>query len=334
MLNEFRQDPISGEWVLFATNRAGGHLGQKEEFYQPVEECPFEELEKASGEPPVLVFNHGREIPWHSDVEWTTAVIKNKFPALTYGLCGEVIGDGFWQKAEALGFHELVITRDHEKHFAQFTDVETAEVLTAYQKRFKAIQKDSCGKYVLILHNHGRTAGASIFHNHSQILSLPFVPPGVATSLANTERYHIQHGVSPFQVMLDWENKEGKRIVFKNDSFMVFCPYASRTPYELRIYPLAQDSRFENLPPEKINRLAEALKTILAKISLALNNPDYNFYIHTSPADSSGKSLSDAYRWHIEIVPRLSVIASVELGTNVFVNVIDPDDAAAELRNK
>lgn len=335
MLNEFRQDPISGEWVLFATNRAKNHLGEKRlPFHQSLEECPFEDLEKAGGgQKPFLVFSHGQEIPWDPSSNWTTAVMKNGFPALQHGVCGDVSSHGFWQKADALGFHELVVTRDHEKQMAQFNDQELAEVLGAYQARLKSLQRDSCGKYVLILHNHGASAGASVYHNHSQIMSLPFVPPGITSSILRAEKHNIEHGVSLFEVMLDWERKEGKRIVYENKSFSVFCPYASRTPYELKIFPISSESCFETLSAEQVFFLAQALRTALAKISAVLNNPDYNFYIHNCPVDSAGKPLSETYRWHIEIVPRLSIIGSLELGTNIFVNVVDPDEAAEKMRD-
>src|SRR3989344_977061 len=332
MLNEFRQGMISGEWVLFATGRAKGHLGEKrEKLNQPKEECPFENPFASNGEP-VVVFNQGSVVQWAPGKAWTTVVIPNKYPALQHGICGDLLNVGPFQKAEAYGFHEIVITKDHDRHFAHFSNGETAEVLSAYQHRYEAMVKDSCGKYVLVFHNHGSSAGATIYHNHSQILSLPFIPPGIATSLGSANDYYHRLGKSIFEVMLDWEIKEGKRIVYQNELFVVFCPFASRTPYELRIFPLKDDTQFGSLSPEQVTLLADALNQILKKLDKCLDDPDYNFYIHSRPIGHDPVHQAD-YRWHIEVVPRLSVIASVELGTNVYVNVVDPDEAAQALRN-
>jgi len=333
VLNEFRQDPVSGKWTLFATGRAKNHLGQKmASLYKPVDECIFEDLEKASGDEPLLVFSHGQKIDWSPESDWTTAVVKNKFPAVSHGICSEINNQDFWPRTNATGYHELVITRDHDKHFAQFNDDEMKEVLEAYQERFNTIDHDACGDYVLIFHNHGPSAGASIYHNHSQIISLPFVPPGIAFDLARVDEYLLKHGVSLFDVMLDKEMDEGKRMVYENDGFVVFCPYVSRTPYEMRLYSKNKESQFEKLNLMDLGYLAQALRTTLAKLNSALDNPDYNFYIHTSPSTDDSKLISNAYRWHIEIVPRLSTIASVELSTGIFVNVVDPDEAAEALR--
>ena len=329
MLNEFRQDPISGRWTLFATGRAKNHLGQKtESFYKPINECVFEDLEKASGDKPLLVFSHGKIIDWNPQSDWTTAVVKNKFPVVNHGVCSEISNQDFWPRANATGYHELVITRNHDKFFAQFNDSEMKEVVEAYQERFNIIDRDACGDYVLILHNHGLSAGASIYHNHSQIISLPFVPPGIASDLARADEYLLKYGVSPFDVMLEKEMSEAKRVVYQNDNFVVFCPYASRTPYEMRLYSKNKESQFEKLNSTELEHLAQALRITFAKLSSALDDPDYNFYIHASPFTDDGKLISNAYRWHIEIVPRLSAIASVELSTGIFVNVVDPDEAA------
>lgn len=340
MLNEFRQDFISGEWVLFATGRAKGHLKPPEKEYQSKEQCPFENPVRSNGEMPHVVYSHGKKVGWQSvdpgnsdGTGWTALALNNKYPALQPGVCGDVRQFGPAAAADAFGFHELVITRDHDKSFAQFIPEETIEVLNIFQERYNVMSKDSCGKYVLIFHNHGVTAGATVYHNHSQIISLPFIPPGIAASLHNSESYYQRNGVSPFEVMIDWEVKEKKRIIFENNDFLVFCPYASRTPYEMRIYPKSHASAFGKLNNSQIAFLADALNTSLSKLYYAHQNPDYNFYIHTGPVDHNSSIASDAYRWHIEIVPRLSIIASVELSTNVYVNVVDPDDAAEMLRS-
>src|SRR5207253_6100817 len=99
-----------------------------------------------------------------------------------------------------------------------------------------------------------------------------------------------------------------------------------------RIFPKIRNAYFGQMPDQDIPALAEVLNSILRRINKSLNDPDYTFFIHTSPPQKEGAPSYDFYHWHIEIMPRLSIAAGLELGTNVFINVIDPDDAAATLR--
>ena len=101
----------------------------------------------------------------------------------------------------------------------------------------------------------------------------------------------------------------------------------------MRIYSKNRNSQFGSLGNDELTLLGQIFRQSLKKMKMALNDPDYNFYIHPAPRHDNGQLISEHYRWHIEIVPRLSAIASVELGTNVFVNVVDPDEAAKNLKN-
>jgi galactose-1-phosphate uridylyltransferase len=113
MLNEFRQDLVSGHWVLFSTERAkrpeGGQARPKDKFYQPKETCPFENPQASTNGPPLLVFYKGQKVGWEGEFkgDWTTQVIKNKYPALKDGLCGPVREYGPIRIADANG---LIVT--------------------------------------------------------------------------------------------------------------------------------------------------------------------------------------------------------------------------------
>src|SRR3990167_11556741 len=240
MINEFRQDLISGDWVLISTERAKKPSPKEiNKFYQEKDTCPFEDLQKSDHKDPILVYNKGKKITWHGKFkeEWTTQVVKNKFPALRDGKCTSVRNVGPFLVTDGLGFHELVITRDHEKSFAQFTNEETREVLHAYKERYNAISKDECGDYILIFHNRGRLAGGSIYHNHSQILSMPVVPPGILKNMVGAKDFFERTGEKIHEMLIKWETKQNKRIIYENEKFIALCPFVSRTPYETRIFP-------------------------------------------------------------------------------------------------
>ncbi len=333
VLNEFRQDPVSGEWVLFSTARAKrSHPKDEVRFYQTKEECFFEPERMAQQETPVAIYSHGQLIDDLS-TDWTAIVIPNKFPVLKKGVCGPTHYTGPFAVAEGNGFHELVITRDHEKSFAQFSEAETTEVVQIYRDRYKAISQDKCGEYISIFHNHGRLAGASVYHNHSQIVSMPMVPTAVSGHMNGAREYFDKTGKKIHEALIAWEIAEDKRIVYQNEYFIALCPYVSRAPYEIKIFPKRSSANFGDISDAETPSLADALGVVLKKISRALDNVDYAFFIHTAPPKKDGLLGYDFYQWHLEIMPRLSIDAGLELGTSVIVNSVDPDEAALVLRN-
>ncbi|HXV26488.1 MAG TPA: DUF4921 family protein [Candidatus Paceibacterota bacterium] len=335
-VSEFRKDLVSGEWVLIASGRA--RRPDAPENKRPAREpsrkesCPFEDPQASGNAAPVLAYHGGTRIQWTPGTDWSVQVIPNKFPALTPGVCGAPERTGPFLTHPAHGFHELVVTRDHERGFAQFTGAETAEVLKVYRERFREIAKDECGDYVSIFHNWGRTAGASVYHNHSQIISTPVLPPEVLRSVSGADAFYRTHDEPVHRRLIQWEMNQGRRMVYENGAFVAFCPYVSKTPYEVRIFPKRHEPRFENIRDDEIEDCAQALNAVLGSVYDALGDPDYNFYIHTAPVTKDPAVSYDFYHWHIEIVPRISVPAGFELGTAIYINVVDPDDAAAKLR--
>ena len=334
--SEFRKDLVSGEWVLIAPGRskrphaANGDEGPRE--FQDVATCPFEDPQASGNGEPILAYNKGQAV---ADLSggWTTQVIPNKYPAVVPGVCGEPERVGPFLTHPAHGFHEVVITRDHTRTFAQFTEEETDEVLHVLRDRYNAIAKDDCGDYISMFHNWGKTAGGSVTHNHLQIISTPVIPPEVFGSVQGADQYFQQNGKSVHGALIDWEVTEDKRILFENDLFIAFCPYVSKTPYEVRIFPKKQSPFFQESTDDDLRACAPVLNRVMSSIHTVLDDPDLNFYIHTAPVQKDPTVSYDYYHWHLEIVPRVSVVAGFELGTAVYINVVDPDEAAAELRN-
>ena len=335
-VSEFRKDLVSGEWVLIAPGRSkrphapnGEHV-QRER--QNKATCPFEDPQASGNGDPLLVYKDGVAV---DDVSggWTTQVISNKYPAVIPGVCGDPERVGPFLTHPAHGFHEIVITQDHEKSFAQFSDYETEEVLRVYRDRYQVISKDDCGDYISIFHNWGPTAGASVSHSHSQIISTPVIPPEVLGSIEGADRHYKEHSQRVHEKLIEWEIAEGKRILFENDGFIAFCPYVSKTAYEVRIFPKKQNPFFEQSTDADLTACAEVLNRVMTAIHDALGDPDLNFYIHTAPVLKKPDLNYDYYHWHLEIVPRISTAAGFELGTAVYINVMDPDEAAAELRS-
>jgi len=312
--------------VLIATGRKKRtrEAEKRERFYQSPEECPFDDLEKS-----------GQEVVWKQpDPQlWKIAVIKNKYPAVLSGNCGPTEAFGPYSVHGGRGTHDVFIYRNHETQLHDFSTEELVMVTRAYKKHMREIgDSGGCTKYVMLFHNFGREAGASIYHAHSQIISTPILPSSVQRSLFGAYRFHAEHRRRVSDVMMFWEKEQGKRVVLENDFFIAFCPFASRHPAEVRIYPKSGHSHFEEMPDEIDKYFADMLRVVLQKIKKAFDEPSFNFYIHTAPVEQTLGDIHEFYSWHMEILPKLKIDAGFELGTGIDINVVDPDEAATMLR--
>lgn len=294
--------------------------------------APFELLK--GQENPILVFSQGKKIEPGKGIgeSWTTLVVPNKFPAFTPSLKLNKRREGpFYQILDAVGFHEVVVTRDHKKHMAQFSIAEVKEVFDVYQERYRALKKEKFVNHISIFHNHGREAGASVAHPHSQIITTPLVDTDLKKALSNSRQYFKKHKACLYCRMNDWEKISKKRIVFENEGFLVLCPFASKSAFEVIVSPKKHLAYFEEISEKEKWQLAEAFKTALAKLDKALNDPAYNFYLHTSPCD--GKEYP-YYHWHWTILPKTSIWAGFEIGTRMEISTIEPEKAADYLRRQ
>ena len=185
---------------------------------------------------------------------------------------------------------------------------------------------------MLILYNHGRPAGASLEHPHSQLYAISLVPPSFNDELAGAQRFASSNNACAFCRVLHEEGHAGERIVFENEAFVVFAPYAARTPFETWIMPRRHRASFGDLDlvAEK-PAFAEALQLTLAALHEGLNDPPFNYYIHSAPLKAQ---VDDAYHWHLELIPKLSTAAGFELGTGIWINVVKPEESAAFLRER
>lgn len=328
MNSEFRQDLVSGDWIVIAPGRAKkpNQLSAKNKTKRvkiPSRDCPFEDLEKSGHHPPILKFQNSHD--------WEAVVIENKFPAFTHiNVCAQAEKKGPYPVMDGIGHHNLVITRAHHDNFPRLKKKTAELVFKAFADYYKILANDYCLNYVSIFHSWGPRAGASIYHPHYQIISLPIVPPDVEHSLQGSADYYKKRKKCVHCAILDWELKEKKRIVYENKSVVVVAPFVSRSPFELRIFPKKHFPYFEDTPPETMRDIVEALQKALKKIETKLNDPDYNFFIHTSPLRD--KKNYRHYHWHIEILPKFTTPGGFELGTGIDINVIDPDYAAKVLK--
>ncbi|MCK4860270.1 MAG: DUF4921 family protein [Candidatus Omnitrophica bacterium] len=337
-VSELRQDLVSGDWVLIATGRAKRpHAFVKEKrqkFDQPISQCPFEDPRASGNAEPLLVYyeeeKKRRAYKGAKKIikEWSLQVIPNKYPAFGPGDCSTIYKEGPYRLMDGAGFHEIIITRDHRKHFAMLPVEKVEEVIKAYQERYLALMEHECVNYVSIFYNHGQEAGASVSHPHSQLIAMPILPADISRSLRGAKKYYEEHKRCVHCRMLKWEKEEG-RSIFQNEYFIVYAPFVPRTAFELRVYPRRHKSNFEKINKTERKYLAEALWQALYKLYKGLKDPAYNFFLHTAPCDGRDYKF---YHWHFEIWPKTAVWAGFELGTGIEISTIEPEEVAKFLR--
>jgi UDPglucose--hexose-1-phosphate uridylyltransferase len=209
-------------------------------------------------------------------------------------------------KFPAFDRQEVVVhSPDHIRSFADLGPAQLELVAEAWRARARAAREDGYA-YLFAGVNEGKAAGSSLPHSHSQLVALREEPPVQAA----------EHGLAEY---VRWEREEGTRIVAEQDGLVLLCPYAGRAPYECLIAPLEPEADgFESdLLPPALDLAAEALRRLRA----ALHPSPANLWLHTGG------------HWHLELVPRLTVFASVELGAGHYVNPLPPEQAAASLRD-
>ena len=328
-MSEFRQDIVTGNWVLVAESRAKRPIDFKDTPATPPSTpevsdscvfCPGNERQTGDGE----------IARYPAAGDWLVRAIPNKYEAVGHFL-GKLNND-FYFSRPGIGDHEVVVTRYHNKPIAlqdeEFIDL----TLRSYIDRMNNLKQHDEVRYVHIIQNHGMQAGASVIHPHSQIFAIPFLPHRIQAELAGTRNYFVVHGACVYCEIIFYELQEKERFVFENEHFLVIAPYASKMPFELHILPKTHRASFHEITISERKSLAGVLKTVFSRLFDRMKNPAYNYYIHTVPFGGSieTKTYDDraSYHWHIVVLPRVNVWAGFELGTEVYVNVMPPEKAA------
>ncbi len=332
---ELRKDPIIGRWVIIATERAArpSDFKHQELISPPSKEpknCPFCEGHEYMTPPEVLAYRHPHTKP--NGPGWWVRAFPNKYPALKSDLELVKRGVGVYDMMSGFGVHEVIVeTPNHKATPLTMTQKDYEEVIWAYRDRIVALSKDPRIKHVIIFKNHGRQAGASLEHPHSQLIAIPVIPRTTKNELDGARIYYELRDRCIFCDIIYQELSLQERVVFENRSFVAITPYASRFPFEIWILPKEHSHRFEEIEKNQVVDLAETLKVVLSKLYLLLNDPPYNYMLHTSPVSSNHR---EYYHWHIEIIPRLTHVAGFEWGTGMYINPTPPEQAAKLLREQ
>lgn len=327
---ELRKDPITGRWVIIATDRSKRPSDFIREPRKPPNPgfCPFCYGNEAKTPSEILAYRSDGSAP--NTPGWAVRVVPNKFPAL--GIEGDLgrQGEGLFDKMNGIGAHEVIIeTPEHNATLAQLPERRVEDVLWAFRDRVLDLKKDRRFRYLLIFKNHGDAAGASLEHPHSQLIALPIVPKRVREEVDGSRQYFTLKERCIYCDMIRQELDSPIRVVEENTDFLTLEPYAPRFPFETWILPKTHEAHFENCQTHIYQNLAKAVKSLLARVDKVLESPAYNLVIHTSPLLETS---NDHYHWHIEMMPRLTRVAGFEWGTGFYINPTPPEEAAKFLR--
>ncbi|MBI3723489.1 galactose-1-phosphate uridylyltransferase [bacterium] len=337
---ELRHDPFQRRWVIIATERTRRPQGYARgpEALPRGGFCPFCPGNESSTPPEIRSVRDDGSAA--NGPGWKLRVIPNKFPALRVEGELEREGVGLFDRMSGVGAHEVIVDGpEHSRHLADMSYGEIERVIDAASERLRDLQRDHRLKYVLIFKNHGEAAGASLAHPHTQIIATPVTPRTVAAELEAAQAHFRAKERCLYCDVLSQEVKDGSRIVRVDSSFVVLTPYASRFPFELMVLPRKHSCTFGEMSADERSALARALRDTLRRLKVALDDPPFNFMIHTSPnldyepaRPFHFQTLRWDYHWHMEIIPRLTRVAGFEWGTGFYINPTPPEDAAAFLR--
>lgn len=327
---ELRKDPITGRWVIIATDRAK----RPSDFIRAsvprasASICPFDYGNEQKTPPEVLAY---RDSGGRNQPGWRVRVVPNKFPVL--GIEGELNrqGEGMYDKMNGIGAHEVIIeTPNHSLTLAEMSEHQIEEVLWAYRERINDLKKDRRFRYIILFRNYGEAAGASLEHPHSQLIALPVIPKRVKEEVDAARQFYEFKERCLFCDIIRQESAAGVRMVAETDRFTVLEPYAPRFPFETWILPKTHESHFENSDAPTLQNLAWVLRSTMRKIDKVLESPAYNLMVHSAPVQDGELP---HYHWHMEIIPKLTKVAGFEWGTGFYINPTPPEESARFLRD-
>jgi galactose-1-phosphate uridylyltransferase, family 1 len=277
--------------------------------------------------PEILGYRQGGQ---PNDPNWTLRVVPNKFPALRIeGELGKA-ADGIYDRMHGIGAHEVVIESErHDVDLFDLPEKRFEDVLWAYRDRLLDLKKDNRFKSVLIFKNHGAAAGASLSHSHSQLIALPVIPKRVMEEMNGCLEYYRFRDRCLFCDIVVQEMDQKVRIVEETGEFLAFSPYAPRFPFETWIVPKRHQCAYEMIEGDQAKALAAVFRRTLRRLNLALENPPFNFIVHSAPFQERA---ADFFHWHIEIMPKLTKVAGFEWGSGFYINPTPPEESAKYLR--
>jgi UDPglucose--hexose-1-phosphate uridylyltransferase len=335
---ELRIDPLSGHKTIIAgerSRRPGGAPGCAPAEAIDSARDPFAEGHEDQTPPELHAIRPSGGPP--DSPGWTVRVVPNLYPALTPAEpAGHGGSGGSGEEPSPPGrsqpelFHSLPATGSHEvivngpQPVLSLAELPPEQVLAAMQVWRERMRRHADSAYTQLIVNERHEAGASLPHTHAQLYALDFVPAAVARERERFGAYATRTmGQNLLQDMVAEEVRLRKRIVAIDDDAVLLAPYASRLPFQLMLAPRSPRARFEDDGPTGAALLHDGLSRLARQLG---SSPPLNLWVRTAPRGA------DHFCWRIDVLPRLTHLAGLELSTDVNLNIVAPEHAAALLR--
>jgi UDPglucose--hexose-1-phosphate uridylyltransferase len=322
---ELRIDPLSGDKVIVAGERAGRPGGELRAEPAPTLEAasdPFIEGHEDRTPPECYAVRPGGGPP--DSPGWTVRVVPNRYPALAPGAAPpppDAHPDLFGGRA-ATGAHEVIVNAP--VGVGALADLDPGQVAAALDCWCARMRAHRDAAYVHVLVNERAEAGASLLHTHAQLYALDFVPAVVARERERFAAHAVRTlGRNLLEDLLQEEVRRRERVVAIDDEAVLLAPYGARVPYQLMLVPRRARMRFEDDGPTGAALLHDGLGRLARRLGAS---PPLNLWVRTAPRGA------EHFCWRIDVLPRLTALAGLELGAGVHLNIVAPERAATELR--
>jgi len=337
---ELRIDPLSGHRTIVAGERSRRPGGEPRcEPAEPIDAAsdPFAEGQEERTPPELYARRAPGSTP--NSPGWSVRVVPNLYPALdpapqpqqragfSPGEPGEGSARGgtpgeLFVALPATGAHEVIVNGPQSVlSLSELPREQAIEAVEVWRERMRVHELSA---YVQLIVNERQEAGASLPHTHAQLYALDFVPAAVARERERASAYTTRTmGGNLLGDLVAEEVRRGERVVAIDEEVVLLAPYASRVPFQLMLAPRVPRARFEDDGPTGAALLHEGLSRLARRLGAS---PPLNLWVRTAP-----RGVQD-FCWRIDVMPRLTHLAGLELSTEINLNILAPEDAAALLR--
>jgi UDPglucose--hexose-1-phosphate uridylyltransferase len=230
----------------------------------------------------------------------------------------------------ATGRHEVVVeSPQHDGDLRTATAAQAAAVLRAMRERCRRLAADRPAA-IVVFRNHGRAAGTSLRHPHSQIVSLDQAPPGLQRRWDRARIHFARTGRPLHDDLAAAERSDAARVVADTGAVLVYQPKAAATPHQTVLLPADDAAGLAGASDEALDAVAAMLPAVAAALADVRDDPAYNLVVHAGPVNDP--AAHRWYRWHIGLYPRVARRAGLEIATGLGVNPAVPERTAPVLR--
>lgn len=328
---ELRKDPVIGRWVIIATERArrpGIFIDSQKNIFDagPCSFCNNQDKEIFGVYP-------------SAGASWRVRVVESGTPLLSSHGKFARKGHGLYDVVNDYGEHEVVIeTPEHIANMADLSQEQIRMVFETYVVRYNELAKNPDFQYVIAYKNYGWAAGSRrIGHSRSQIIATSVIPFSAKEKLDGAKKYYVYRERCLYCDMIAQELDAKVRVIAESEHFVALTPFAPRFIFEIWVLPKKHHCDFAQGVAGHEYDLAGLMKGLLTKLKVGLDDPAYNYVIHSAPfrhgqKGTKWKTLGEDYHWHIELLPRLTRVAGFEKGSGFYISSVPPETVAEFLR--